>query len=35
VMVRACDVDQLEGQLEALPVRLTRHQLSTLNRVSA
>ncbi len=35
VMVRARDVDQLEGQLEALPVRLTRHQLSTLNRVSA
>jgi len=35
VMVRARDVDQLEGQLEALTVRLTRHQLSTLNRVSA
>ncbi len=35
VMVRARDVDQLDGQLSALRVRLTRHQLSTLNRVSA
>lgn len=35
VMVRASDVDQLDGQLEALPVRLTRHQLSMLNRVSS
>ncbi|MET3768398.1 aryl-alcohol dehydrogenase-like predicted oxidoreductase [Marisediminicola sp. UYEF4] len=35
VMVRASDIDQLDGQLAALRVRLTRHQLSTLNRVSA
>lgn len=35
VMVQARDVDELEGLLEAVAVRLTRHDLSALNRVAA
>jgi len=35
VMVQARDVDELDGLLEAVPVRLTRHDLSALNKVAA